>query len=112
MRRSIQSICIVVALAGSGCATQQQFLDNNQPMAIETAVRRGQFEMNCPSASGELISREVVQPVLQGPFVGGIQRAEYTVGVAGCGKRKSFVVICPEGGGGCFAAGPGPFHRY
>jgi hypothetical protein len=40
-----------------------------------------------------------------------IQRAEYTVGVSGCGVRKTFVVICPEEGDGCFAAGPGRFLR-
>ena len=41
----------------------------------------------------------------------GLRRAgEYTVGgVAGCGQRTTFVVICPEGGDGCFAAGPGRF---
>ena len=79
---------------------------------MQTAVARGQFEMNCPSATGTLISQEVVQPALQGPWVAGIQRAEYTVGVAGCGQRTTFIVVCPEGGEGCFAAGPGPFHNY
>jgi len=79
---------------------------------MQTAVARGQFEMNCPSATGTLISQEVVQPALQGPWVAGIQRAEYTVGVAGCGQRTTFIVVCPKGGEGCFAAGPGPFHNY
>jgi hypothetical protein len=50
-----------------------------------------------------------VEPALQGPFVAGIQRYEYTVGVDGCGKRSTYVVICPQGGTGCFAAGPGAF---
>ena len=36
----------------------------------------------------------------------GIQRAEYTIGVTGCGRRETFVVICPQFGDGCFAAGP------
>jgi hypothetical protein len=112
MWRAIALVWVGLGLVAAGCASQQQFLDSNQAMAIQTAVRRGQFEMNCPDATGELISREVVQPALQGPWVQGIQRAEYTIGVAGCGQRKVFVVICPEGGGGCFAAGPGPFHRY
>ncbi len=77
---------------------------------METAVNRAKFEMNCEEASGTIISREVVQPGFQGPW-GGIQRAEYTIGVAGCGKRHTYVVICPEGGDGCFAAGPGRFHN-
>lgn len=115
MSRCIRTAGLVTGLAAfavAGCATQQQLLDQNQPMAIQTAIKRGQFEMNCPAATAEVISREMVQPALQGPWVQGIQRAEYTVGVAGCGDRKTFVVICPEGGGGCFAAGPGPFHQY
>jgi hypothetical protein len=104
-------------IGAAGCVTQQQFLDQHQAMAMQTAVSRGQFELNCPAATGIVISREVVQPALQatGPFLGGVQgvqRAEYTIGVEGCGERKTFVVLCPEGGGGCFAAGPGPFHRY
>jgi len=78
---------------------------------MQTAVSRGQFEMNCPVATGTVLSREVVQPVLQGPLLNGIPRAEYTVGVAGCGRRTTFVVICPDEGDGCFATGPGRFIR-
>ena len=102
-------LTLAVIVAASGCASQGQFLDSKQDMAIQTAVNRGKFEMNCPQVTGELISREVVQPALQGPYVGGIQRAEFTAGVAGCGNRLTFVVICPEGGEGCFAAGPDRF---
>jgi hypothetical protein len=39
-----------------------------------------------------------------------IQRAEYTIGVSGCGARKTFIVICPEESDGCFAAGPRSIH--
>lgn len=108
--------CLLLALVGvlfaMGCATQSQLLNNNQNAAIQAALSRGQFEMNCPEATPVVISREVVQPALQGPWVGGIQRAEYTIGVTGCGKRMTFVVICPEGGDGCFATGPGRFHDW
>lgn len=77
---------------------------------METVLNRAKFEMNCPEATPTLISQEVIQPALQGPFVNGIQRAEYTIGVAGCGKRHTYVVICPDGGESCFSAGPGRFH--
>lgn len=97
-------------LAIPGCVSQQQMLNNDQAMAVRTAVNRAQFDMGCSSASGTVISREVVQPALQGPYVHGIRRAEFTVGVEGCGKRKSYIVVCPQGGDGCFAAGPGRFH--
>ena len=112
MTKTLTTLALMTVLIFTGCTTQTQFLQSMQANAMQTAVSRGQFEMNCPSATPTLISQEVVQPVLQGPYVNGIQRAEYTVGVAGCGQRKVFVVICPEGGTGCFAAGPGPFHNW
>jgi len=112
MPKSFVIAALVVATGVAGCASQAQFLQSMQTQAMQTAVSRGQFEMNCPSATPTLISQEVIQPALQGPFVNGIQRAEYTIGVAGCGQRKVFVVLCPEGGTGCFAAGPGPFHNW
>ncbi len=104
-------VALIATLALAGCASQAQFLEGKQAMAMQTAVTRGQFEMNCPAATGTLLSKEVVQPALQGPLVAGLQRAEFTVGVAGCGKRTTFVVICPDEGDGCFAAGPGRFMR-
>jgi hypothetical protein len=100
-----------LAAVAAGCMTQSKFLASSQTTAMQTAVNRGQFEMNCPQASGTIISQEMVQPALQGPWVGGLQRAEYTVGVSGCGDRKTYIVICPEGGDGCYAAGPGRFLR-
>jgi hypothetical protein len=84
----------------AGCATPAQFLDSKQGMAVDTAAQRARFEMNCPDAIGTVISREVIQPVV----FGGMQRAEFTVGVAGCGQRKTLVVVCQEGSEGCFAA--------
>jgi hypothetical protein len=111
MSHTIRLGMLVLLLAAvSGCASQQQILDQMQPTAIDTVLNRTRFDWNCPAATSTLISREVVQPVLQGPLVSGIPRAEYTVGVAGCGKRATYVVICPEGGSGCFATGDGPFH--
>ena len=102
---------LIAACALAGCVSQAQFLDSKQGMALQTAMSRGQFELNCQALTPTVISREVVQPALQGPWVNGIQRAEFTIGVSGCDKRKVFIVICPDGGEGCFAAGPGRFHE-
>ena len=110
MLRKYSFVVLLILLSASGCNSQNQMLDSDQAMAMQTAVSRARFDMNCPSATGQIISREVVQPALQGPFVNGIERAEFTVGVSGCDRRKSYIVICPEGGNGCFATGPGPFH--
>ncbi|HXX53615.1 MAG TPA: hypothetical protein VEI28_03490 [Thermodesulfovibrionales bacterium] len=105
-------LTLAIALFSAGCATQQQFLDSNQNMAVQTVLGRAQFEMNCQEVTPVIISRDVVQPALQGPWVSGIQRAEYTIGVSGCGKRSTFVVICPEGGSGCYSTGSGAFHNW
>jgi hypothetical protein len=112
MKKLFVLLAIIAAVAVTGCATQQQFLNTMQPTAMQTATSKGQFELNCPAAQAVLISREVVQPALQGPWVGGIQRAEFTVGVEGCGRRQTYIVVCPEGGDGCFATGPGRFHDW
>jgi len=109
MLRSYRIFLLTTAALAFACATQSQLLANKQSIALQAAVSRGQFELNCPTATGTVLSQEVVQPALQGPWVNGIQRAEYTVGIDGCGQRATLVVICPETGDGCFAAGPGPF---
>jgi len=106
MSHKLTLCMLVLAATVSGCATQQQFLDQMQPAAMDTVLNRTRFDWNCPSATSTLISREVVQPALQGPLVNGIPRAEYTVGVDGCGQRQTIVVVCPQDGSGCFAGGP------
>ena len=111
MKKAHLIITLIAASALTGCVSQTQFLDSKQGMAIQTATGKAQFELNCQETQASVISREVIQPVLQGPFMNGIQRAEFTIGVRGCDKKAMFVVICPDGGEGCFAAGPGGFHR-
>ncbi len=95
----------VLALV-AGCQTSQQLLDNTQPTAMDTALRRGRFDLGCPDATGVLLSDDFIQPALQGPWVMGVQRLEYTIGVEGCGKRTTIVVMCQEGSTTCFAANP------
>jgi hypothetical protein len=68
MVKSITFMAIIAALAVTGCATQQQFLTSMQPTALQTAAAKGKFELNCQTAQPVLISQEVVQPALQGPW--------------------------------------------
>ena len=97
------SLLAAIPILLSACASGPPFADQIQPTAIDMAVRRGQFEMNCPSATGKLISSETIQPPVR-PFIMIPERAEFTVGVTGCGKRNSYVVICPDNGSNsCFA---------
>jgi hypothetical protein len=96
----VAAIC-VVGLAG--CQSTDQQLDTQQQQAVDTALQRVKFDMNCPSATGQVLSRQMIQPV---SFRFGVERAEYTVGVEGCGQRQTIVVVCPQDGSGCFAGGP------
>jgi hypothetical protein len=99
-RRSNLTLSLVALVAG--CASGPPFIDQAQPEALTMAQRRAAFELNCPAATPQLLSRETVQPI---SFRFGIERAEYTIGVSGCGKRATYVVICPDQPGStCFAA--------
>jgi hypothetical protein len=93
-----------LCLAGMpGCQSDAQQMDALQQQAIDTALQRVRFDMNCPSATGQVLSREMVAPI-SARF--GVERAEFTVGVEGCGQRQTIVVVCPQDGSGCFAGGP------
>ena len=110
-RLGVSTLFIAAALV-SGCATQSQMLQQKQPVAVETALQRGRFDLNCPSATGTVLSGDFIQPAIQGPWVNGLQRLEYTVGVEGCGQRTTYVVICQEGTATCFAANPDERYRH
>jgi hypothetical protein len=96
----------LLAVLAAGCQTQEQMVQGQQGMAVQTAVNRARFDMNCSSATGQVLSTNVSQPAIQGTFRSayGVQRFEYTVGVTGCGQRRTYIVVCPQGGAGCFAA--------
>ena len=102
MSRPLTILMLITLLVSTGCATNAQFLAAQQPTAMQVAVSRGQFEMNCPSATGEVLSKEVTQPAIQGPF-GGEVRGLFTIGVEGCNQRQVYQVVCPMGGENCVA---------
>ena len=56
--------------------------------------------MNCPTANGQVLSREVTQPAIQGPMMMGEERGLFTIGVEGCGQPQTYQVVCPMGGDG------------
>lgn len=102
---------ILIGLAAAamiaGCAGQQQrLLQQRQAGAVDTALSRGRFDLNCPAATATVLSQDYIQPAVQGPWVEGMTRVEYTVGVAGCGQRTTYIVICQEGTDTCFASNP------
>jgi hypothetical protein len=97
VRRAIAIAAAAAAVAG--CQTDAQILASEQANAVNVAARRGQFEMNCPAATGTVLSSNMLQPVAWR----GMERAEYTVGVEGCGQRRTYVVVCALDSPSCFA---------
>jgi hypothetical protein len=105
----MQTIRVLGALALAvifcGCQSQQQMVDEMQADATQVAKQRGRFELNCPTATASVLSKEMIQSEIVNPRWAPPQRAEYTVGVSGCNKRATYLVICAEGGTGCIAGG-------
>jgi hypothetical protein len=93
-------LMLFAALTATGCMTEGQFLASRQPTAMEVAVSRGQSEMKCPSATGEMLSQEFTQAV-QTPIVQAGYSGLFTIGVTGCGQRRVYQVFCAMKGDGC-----------
>ena len=100
MKQWSSLVVFLAAVILAGCQSDAQILASEQAVATQTATRRGQFEMNCPQATGMMLSSNLLQPVVWG----GLERAEYTVGVEGCGQRRTYIVVCQLGSPACFAA--------
>jgi hypothetical protein len=106
-RMKLFTLVAVIAALTMACASQAQFLNDKQGMAMQTALTRGQTDLSCQELSPTLISREVGLPSQQGTWVQGIYRAEYTISVEGCGKSHTYRMICPDGDIRCYEVGPG-----
>lgn len=93
------------ALLVSACATPPaQVLAGMEPQAIETALQRGRFDLQCPSAQPTVLSRQLRPPAVETIRFAGVPHGIFTIGVSGCGKQMTFQIACPEGGYGCFSA--------
>jgi hypothetical protein len=100
-----RNMALVAGLLLVGCASQPSFLDSKQQAAIDTALARGKFDMNCPAAQGSVLSRQFIQAPMAGPRMNavGVDRAEFTIGVEGCSQRSTYMVVCSQGTEGCIA---------
>jgi hypothetical protein len=96
-------IAVLCAACMSGCQSTGHKLDTQQQQAVDTALQRLRSDMNCPSATAKVLSRAMVAPI---SMRFGVERAEYTVAVEGCGEHRTIVAVCPQDGSGCFAGGP------
>jgi hypothetical protein len=94
---------LAAMLALAGCQTVP-LTTTKEPMALDFALKRARFEMNCPAATASVLSKQTIEPAFQTLRFNGVERAEFTIGVAGCNQRTTLVVICADGADGCFAA--------
>lgn len=92
-------VALVLPMLISACATEAQFLAQTQPAAVNTALSRGRFELNCPQATGTVLSQKMTY--INGVGIGmggggGYEWGEYTVGVKGCGKSAVYETMCRD----------------
>ncbi len=105
MRKSLALGAAVMAAMVCGCASQPQPAEALQSGAVRAAEERGASELGCPAATAEVLSKETI-PEPQGTgWYEPPHRAEYTVEVAGCGKRTTYSVGCDDRKKAC-VAGP------
>jgi hypothetical protein len=96
MRRNYLA-ALGLTLLASGCASGPPFIDAMQPKAIAIAENRARFEIDCPTATGQVLNRQQLEPLL----FGGPLRASYTIGVTGCDKRTTVAVLCSANNDQC-----------
>lgn len=93
------AMALALSLLLGGCATEAEFLAENKPAAVNTALSRGRFELNCSQASAEVLSQKVTY--INGLGVGragggGYEWTEYTIGVRGCDKQAVYMIACRD----------------
>jgi hypothetical protein len=90
---------LITALIVGGCASGPPFVDAMQPKAVSMAESQAKFALNCPHATGSVLDRQELQPLV----FGGPLRAQYSIGVAGCDKRTIVQILCSENNNQCVA---------
>ena len=104
-KRTLAVLSCLATLLLVGCQSTDQWMTSMRPKAIDAAEKRGRFELNCPGAVAQVLNEQDVQPEIRAVRFQAPDRAVFTLGVSGCNKRATYVVVCPDdGGGNCFAA--------
>ena len=101
LRKVLQAGAISLAISSTliGCATEAEFLAQNKSSALNTALTRGRFELNCSQATAEVLSQKVTYINGLGMGMaggGGYEWTEYTIGVRGCDKQTVYMVACRD----------------
>ena len=109
----------IAALAAlAGCAAQapqtptgyppSPAIRAKEPIAMDAALKRARADLDCPAATGKLLSAQRLKPNFPGPRVQSPERGEFSIEASGCGKRQVLLVICAEDSTDCYVGGDSP----
>jgi hypothetical protein len=76
-----------------------ELADRMQPDALRAAQGRASSVFGCPSVTAEVLTKEAINAAQTTGWYEAPHRAEYTIGVSGCGKRGTYSVSCDNGRG-------------
>ena len=93
MLGGVAALCLVVAGCQSA-VTDGSWVSSLQPNAIRTATAKGQQDLSCAALTTNVLSSKGMPPEYSGARFVTPERAVFTIGVEGCGKRASYVVVC------------------
>jgi hypothetical protein len=87
-----------------------QLADKMQPAALRTAQGRASSVLGCPSVTAEVLTKETISEAQITGWHEAPHRAEYTIGVSGCGKHATYSVSCDNqrAGAECIVGGAAP----
>jgi hypothetical protein len=88
------------------CATQRDLAERLQPEAIKAAQEHGGSQFACPATTAEVLSQKTLEEPQGTGWYEPPRRAEYTVAIAGCGKRETYSVACDSRNDKCIASSP------
>ena len=64
MRMWLTHSAVAISATFCACQSQQQVVDEMQADATQVAKQRGKFELNCPSATASVLSKEMIQSAI------------------------------------------------
>jgi hypothetical protein len=70
---------------------------------MTVAQQRGAAELQCPTATGQILSKETIQEAQGTGWYEPPHKAAYTVEVSGCGKRRTYSLTCEDRQKSCIA---------
>jgi hypothetical protein len=88
-----------------GAQSAHPLANELEPEAVRAAQQRGSDQLGCPAATAQVTRKEAIEEGQATGWYDPPHRALYTVDVAGCGKKVSYLVSCDSQVKGCATGG-------